>query len=258
MPSNLLSLNAVEVGYHGRAILPPVRVEIGAGEFWGIAGSNGSGKTTLLNSVLGLHPAIGGSVTRSPELRIGYVPQRTSLDLSMPARAIDVVRGGATRGWSFANLLHTHREKASIQSAMAKTNVEGLASRQLSELSEGQKQRVLMARALVCRPQLLVLDEPTSAMDGPAETEMLALLDQLRVEHDLAIVLVSHNLMGMCSVASHALMLDREHQLIISGDIRDVAVHHEIHEHFGRLMRVAVEARFGPLAAPEDCRDCDH
>ncbi len=208
--------------------------------------------------MLGLLPSIGGEVTRRRDLRVGYVPQRTSLDLSIPARAIDVVRGGATSGWSFTNLLHTYREKASISAAMAKTNVEGLAYRQLVELSEGQKQRVLMARALVCKPHLLVLDEPTSAMDGPAEAEMLALLDTLRAEQDLGIVLVSHNLMAMCSVASHALMLDREHQLILSGDIRDVAVNHEIHEHFGRLMRVAVEARFGPLAAPEECRDCDH
>jgi zinc transport system ATP-binding protein len=259
----LLALQKLQVGYLNRSILPAIDVEISSGEFWGIAGSNGSGKSTLLKTILGLMPSIAGTTRRSDKLRIGYVPQRTSLDLSIPARAIDVVRGGATRGWSFANLMHTHRNKQAIEEAMETTNVTSIASKQISKLSEGQKQRVLMARALVGKPQLLILDEPTSAMDGQSEKRMLELLDQLRVERSIGVVLVSHNLMAMSAVATHALMLDREHQLIVSGDIKDVAVHHEVHEHFGRLMRVVVEERFGPLpeskprGGSEICHVCD-
>ncbi len=257
MRSPIMSISKLEVGYLGRAILPPINLEIRAGELWGIAGSNGSGKSTLLKTILGLLPSVSGKTSRTERLRIGYVPQRTSLDLSIPARAIDVVRGGATRGWSFTNLLHTHHNARAIEEAMETTNVTSIATQQLAELSEGQKQRVLMARALVGDPHLLVLDEPTSAMDGQAETRMLALLDELRVKRAIGIVLVSHNLMAMSTVATHALMLDREHQLIISGDIRDVAVHHEVHEHFGRLMRVVVEDRFGPLPDPETRPDSE-
>lgn len=259
----LLALQELQVGYLNRSFLPPIDVEISTGELWGIAGSNGSGKSTLLKTILGLMPSISGTTLRSGNLRIGYVPQRTSLDLSIPARAIDVVRGGATRGWSFANLMHTHRNKHAIEEAMETTNVTSIATEQLSKLSEGQKQRVLMARALVGQPQLLILDEPTSAMDSQSETRMLELLDELRIKRSIGIVLVSHNLMAMSAVATHALMLDREHQLIVSGDIRNVAVHHEVHEHFGRLMRVVVEERFGPLPDPdpnddsEVCHVCD-
>ena len=95
-------------------------------------------------------------------------------------------------------------------------------------------------------------------MDAVAEVETLQLLDQFRESRNLAIVLVGHNLMAVAGVATHALLLDREHQLIIDGDIREVAVHHEVHEHFGRLMRGVVEERFGKLPDPEDCHDCDH
>jgi zinc transport system ATP-binding protein len=134
---------------------------------------------------------------------------------------------------------------------MRETDTTPLARRPLRELSEGQKQRVLMARALVSKPNILILDEPTSAMDAVAESEMLQLLDRLRESQDLAIVLVTHNLIGMASVATHAALLDRKHQMIIEGDIQNVAAHDEVHEHFGRLMRSVVEDRFGPLPDPE-------
>jgi len=258
MTNPLMSLNGFEIGYSGRTILPPITVAFERGQLWGIAGSNGSGKSTLLKSMLGLHSPIGGKSIRQPELRIGYIPQRTSVDLTIPARAIDVIRGGASRGWAFLNPLDFRQQQDKIERAMEQTRVSDISHCQLAELSEGQKQRVLMARALVCDPQILVLDEPTSAMDHHTELEMLQLLDTLRHERDLAVVLVSHNLMGMATVATHALLLDREHQLIIQGDIREVAVHHEVHEHFGRLMRSAVEERFGPLPDPEHCHACDH
>ncbi|MEE2959289.1 MAG: ATP-binding cassette domain-containing protein [Myxococcota bacterium] len=258
MTNTLLHLQDLEVGYMGRPILPSISAQIEFGQLWGIAGSNGSGKSTLLKTMLGLLPKLGGEIVEQSELRVGYVPQRMSLDLTMPARAIDVVRGGAARGWSFVDPLHTYREKETIDLAMEQTRIHDIARQQLAELSEGQKQRVLMARALVCNPNLLVLDEPTSAMDNQTEMEMLELLNRLRKERNLSVVLVSHNLMGMASVATHALLLDREHQLIIEGDIRDVAVHHEVHEHFGRLLRSVVEDRFGPIPDPEECHDCDH
>jgi ABC-type Mn2+/Zn2+ transport system ATPase subunit len=93
-----LSVQQLEVGYLGKAILPPISLTVRAGEFWGIAGSNGSGKTTLLRSLLGLLPTLRGNVSWPSESRIGYVPQRMSLDLSIPARAIDVIRGGTVSG----------------------------------------------------------------------------------------------------------------------------------------------------------------
>lgn len=254
----ILSMNQLRVGYQGKAILPPVTLDVSSGQLWGIAGSNGCGKSTLLKTFLGLLPPIEGTIRHNEELKIGYVPQRLSLDLSMPARAIDVVRGGVAQGWSFMNPLSTHHAQKCIDKAVGQTRIEEIAYYQLSELSEGQKQRVLMARALVGNPNLLVLDEPTSAMDTKTELEMLDLLDHLRVERDMSVILVSHNLMGMATVATHGLLLDREHQLIIQGDIREVAVHHEIHEHFGRLIRTVVEERFGTLPDPEECNDCNH
>ena len=85
-----LETKELEIGYAGRAILPPISLRVHRGEFWGVAGSNGSGKSTLLRSILGLIPTLGGTTTWSDAVRVGYVPQRVSLDLTMPARAIDV------------------------------------------------------------------------------------------------------------------------------------------------------------------------
>ena len=253
-----LDIQDLKIGYAGRALLPPISLRVQRGEFWGVAGSNGSGKSTLMRSLLGLLPTLGGAVTWGDSVRVGYVPQRMSLDLTMPARAIDVIRGGTVCGWSFLNPLHTYSKADAVSRVMRETGVEAFSGQQLSQLSEGQKQRVLMARALVSDPDVLVLDEPTSAMDAVAEVETLQLLDQLREQRDLGIVLVGHNLVAVAGVATHALLLDREHQLIIGGDIREVAVHHEVHEHFGRLMRGVVEERFGALPDPEDCHDCNH
>ena len=254
----ILSLNQLQVGYSGKAILPPVTMEVLPGQLWGIAGSNGCGKSTLLKTLLGLLAPVSGAANHDDSLKIGYVPQRLGIDLNMPARAIDVVRGGVAQGWSFMQPLSVHRAKKNIEKAMAQTRIHGIARQQIAELSEGQKQRVLMARALVSEPNLLVLDEPTSAMDPQTESEMLELLEALRTQREISVILVSHNLMGMATVATHGLLLDREHQLIIQGDIREVAVHHEIHEHFGRLIRTVVEERFGALPDPEECHDCDH
>ena len=254
----ILSLNQLQVGYLGKPILPPITIEIMPGQLWGIAGSNGCGKSTLLKTFLGLLPPISGSAVRHNNLKIGYVPQRLGLDLNMPARVIDVVRGGVIQGWSFLDPLSVHQAKQRIEKAMTETRTQSIARCQIAELSEGQKQRVLMARALVGEPNLLVLDEPTSAMDVTTEEDTLGLLEELRAQRDMSVVLVSHNLMGMAQVATHGLLLDREHQLIIGGDIREVAVHHEIHEHFGRLIRTVVEDRFGALPDPEECHDCDH
>jgi len=98
----LLAARGLRVGYHGKALLPSLDFEVHVGEMWAIIGRNGSGKTTLLRTLLGLLPRVAGALERdAASCPIGYVPQRLELDLSVPMRCLDVVRGGLDLGWSF-------------------------------------------------------------------------------------------------------------------------------------------------------------
>jgi len=212
----LCSSRKLEVGYLGSAILPPIELEIRAGEFWAVIGRNGSGKTTWLKTLLGLLPPVRGSVVHERAgLRLSYLPQRKAIDELYPLLARDVVRLGLDRGWSF--LRPWGGEPKEVRAALDEMGVLALADEPFRRLSEGQKQRVLFARLAVSGADVAVLDEPTSAMDQVAEHEAFTLLDELRKRRGLAIVIVSHYLGMVQRFADQALLLDRDTQTVIRG-----------------------------------------
>jgi zinc transport system ATP-binding protein len=231
----LLRCRDLRVGYHGRAILPPISLEVRPGELWAVIGRNGGGKTTLLRTLLGLLPRVGGDVERLAGGGIGYVPQRSLLDASVPSRVIDAVRGGVERGWSFLRPTLTGEQRDAVKRALADTHVADLARVQLGELSEGQKQRVLMARALVNDPRVLVLDEPTSAMDAVAEGAVFELLDALRRERRLAVMVVAHQLHLLSGRATHVLFVDKDEGAALSGSFEAVARSRPFVRRYGEL-----------------------
>jgi zinc transport system ATP-binding protein len=237
----LVRLDELQVGYRGRALLPPISLSIDRGEQWALIGQNGSGKTTLLRSMLGILPSIAGSVVWGEDVNVGYVPQRASLDQNVPGRVVDLVRGGVDQKWSFANLLYVRSHESEVQRAMQDTNTMELAREQYSELSEGQKQRVLVARALASNPELLVLDEPTSAMDVNAERGLFDLLDELRQKRDLAVIIVSHQLSVTGRYATHALLVDKDRRFALCGTMEEVAEHPETTARYGVLLKQAYE-----------------
>jgi zinc transport system ATP-binding protein len=193
-----------------------------AGDFWALVGRNGGGKTTLLRSLLGLLPPIAGEVRRRPRLRVGYVSQRAVVDGSVPARVIDLVRGGLDVGWSFLQPLRPLRLRAAVERALRDADVVGLAERPFVELSEGQKQRALLARALASDPELLVLDEPTSAMDLAAERATFALLEELRRTRQVARAVVGHHLPILLGHATHVALLDRDASVALAGPAQEL------------------------------------
>ena len=251
----VLALRGLEVGYHeGKPLLPALDLEIRAGELWALVGPNGAGKTTLLRTVLGLQPGLGGAVQWIDGAEVGYVPQRARLATDVPARVLDVVRGGQDRGWSFVNPLFRRGRREAVRRAMADCRIEALATQQFSSLSEGQKQRVLMARALVSDPRVLVLDEPTSAMDMASEHDTFELIEALRRERDLAVLLVSHHLPVVAEFATHVLLLDRECDLVLDGPIEEVAEHQVCRARYGRILREGLERRARHLCALDESR----
>lgn len=253
-----LACKDLRVGYGGEPLLPSVNLEVESGQLWAIVGSNGSGKTTLLRTLLGQQAPISGELAWSAQARIGYVPQRARLDDEAPSRVVDVVRAGVDRGWSFLNPFHVRRHAEAIARAMEDTHTTHLRHEAFSQLSEGQKQRVLMARAMASTPDVLVLDEPTSAMDMQAEHDVFLLIDRLRHVRGIAIMLVSHHLPVVAEFATHVLLLDRECDIVLTGPIEQVASEHHCRARYGRILQEGIERRSQHLCALDDSHDHLH
>ncbi len=255
-PARLLRAEALEVGYGRQAILPPIRLEVRRGELWGVLGRNGAGKTTLLRTLLGLLPAVRGPIERAQGLVIGYVPQRHAVDPMVPARAGDLIAEGTERGLSFLRPFRTAEERARIARAIEATGAAPFLRRRYRDLSEGEKQRVLLARAIAGAPDLLVLDEPTSAMDVVAEREVVAILKDLRDRFGMGILLVSHHLGLVVQVVDRALFLDADDGIAVTGTTAEVVAHPVFAERYGAVLAKAPDdARAaGASGAPREAR----
>ena len=226
----LIRCEQLRVGYRGRAILPAFNVSLGAGELWALVGRNGSGKSTWFRTVLGLLPAVSGSVQRAPGLRMSYAPQRLTLDELFPVLARDVVAMGIERDWSFVAARADRAQRT--ERALARAAASDLADQPFRALSEGQKQRVLLARLFASEPAVALLDEPTSAMDAVAERDTLRLLDGLRRELGTTVIVVCHALGLVREVAEHMLFFDASGGGVISGSTADVLAHDAFHQNY--------------------------
>ncbi|MGR3757804.1 MAG: ATP-binding cassette domain-containing protein [Tranquillimonas sp.] len=192
----LISLHDVDV-YQGRQrVLHDVTLEIGEGEIVTVVGPNGSGKSTLLRVMIGALKPASGRVERRPGLRIGYVPQRLQIDPTLPmtvARFLGLPRRvGAT----------------TARAALERAGAQGLARRQLSDLSGGQFQRVLLARALLERPHLLLLDEATQGLDQAGAAAFYRRIAEVRRDMGCSIVMVSHDLHVVMSASDRVICLN--------------------------------------------------
>ena len=208
----LLRIEEADFGYDGRPVVRRASLEVRANEFVVLLGSNGSGKTTLLRGLLGFLPPLAGRVERRSGLRVGYVPQRETLDPLYPLSAFDVTRLGAWRDLPFWRLGGA-RERARTREALEACRAAEFAGQRYGSLSGGQRQRVLLARALATDPELLLLDEPTAGIDPEAERGILDLLRALRETRGLSIWMVTHHV--------HAIGGRADRTAIVSeGDVR--------------------------------------
>ncbi|WP_212524254.1 metal ABC transporter ATP-binding protein [Actibacterium sp. MT2.3-13A] len=194
---SLITAEKMGVRYGGRVALEGVDFTIHPGEIVTVVGPNGSGKSTLLRALLGVIRPSEGRVSRQKGLRVGYMPQRLAFDGRMPM----TVRRFLS--------MPERRSDAEARAALARVGVPGVERQQMDTLSGGQFQRVLLARALLARPQILVMDEPTQGLDQPGEAAFYKLIEELRAETGCAILLVSHDLHVVMSASDRVLCLNR-------------------------------------------------
>lgn len=179
----LAATRGVDVRFGGRAVLENVDLAVHAGEIVAVIGPNGSGKTTLLRVLLGLIPAADGRVWRRPGLRLGYMPQRLMVDPTLPLTVGRFLALGGGRGG--------RPRRVGI---LAEVGADYLEKSPIQGLSGGEMQRVLLARALLREPELLVLDEPVQGVDIAGQAELYALIAAVRDRCGCGVLLVSHDL----------------------------------------------------------------
>jgi zinc/manganese transport system ATP-binding protein len=199
MTDSIIELDGIGVRLGGRQILSDVSFAVRPGEFTGLIGPNGAGKTTLLRLILGLLPPTSGAVHSVPRHEIGYVPQKLVIDPDMPLRARDVVSLGID-GNKLGFRLPSKSRRDRIDEALRSVDAADYADARIGELSGGQQQRVLIAQALVGKPKLLLLDEPLANLDLRSERDIVALLAKLSSEHQIAILISSHDMNPLVNV----------------------------------------------------------
>jgi zinc/manganese transport system ATP-binding protein len=187
----------------GRTIWSDLTLSVARGEFVAILGANGAGKSTLIRAVLGLLPLAGGHafvLGRPPgeaNHRIGYLPQRRNFDAGTRIRGVDIVKlglDGARWGIPVPGLPSRAREAARVAEVLELVDATAYARKPIGELSGGEQQRLLIAQALVRRPELLLLDEPLDSLDLPNQAAVAALVRRICREEDVAVLLVAHDI----------------------------------------------------------------
>ncbi len=191
----IVTFSDVSLGYGGNTVAEGISFEINDGDYICIVGENGSGKSTMLKALLGLHAAQSGEIALGDGLRrcdVGYLPQQTEVQRDFPACVREVVMSGCLAVDKFRPF-YTRADKSRAKWAMEQMEIVPLAGKCYRELSGGQQQRVLLARALCAARRLLVLDEPISGLDPQMASKMYCLVDRLRHETGIAVVMISHD-----------------------------------------------------------------
>ena len=215
----LARLGGVHVHRGGRPILKDISFDLYQGQILTLVGPNGAGKTTLLRALLGLLPVSAGKVWLRPGLRIGFMPQKIQIDPTLPLSVLRFMR------------LRQKYPQERIAAALARVGAPHVLHAPVQSISGGEMQRMLLARALLAEPDLLVLDEPVQGVDVHGQAELYHLLTQVRDERGCAILLVSHDLHLVMASTDRVVCLN--HHLCCTGTPENVVQNDEFIALFG-------------------------
>ena len=215
----LIEATDLSVTLGGMRVLSHVDISLYPGEIVTLVGLNGSGKSTLVKVLSGLVKPDTGRITYRPDLQIGYCPQHAHPDSTLPMSALDFLR------------LTRAAPGMDIGEVLEEVGIAGLERRQLSALSGGEYQRLLLARAILRKPDVLMLDEPMAGIDVTGQSDLYELIPQLRDRYSCGVILVSHDIHVVMAATDRVLCLN--HHICCSGQPESVAVHPEFVSLFG-------------------------
>jgi ABC-type Mn2+/Zn2+ transport system ATPase subunit len=234
---SLVRMERVTCRYGSEPVLVNVDLDVRAGAFVGVVGPSGSGKTTLLRAILGTVAPLAGSVHRRSGLTLAYVPQTETVNWNFPVTVAECVLmarvGGRRLPWA------SQAEKADVAAVLERLGLGDLAGRHIRKLSGGQQQRVFIARALLRRPELILMDEPTAGVDVATRHEILHLLDELNAD-GLGVVLTTHDLNGVAAHLPTLVCLNRE--VVAAGPPGTVLTPEVLERTYGARMEVLEHA----------------
>jgi manganese/iron transport system ATP-binding protein len=251
----ILDLHHVSVRYDGRNALEDITFHLHGGERVAVVGPNGAGKSTLLKAVAGVLPPTEGDVTvygsgPSRHVCIGYVPQRSQVDWRFPVSVADVVMMGRIAklglfGWP------KKRDWDFVHTALEMVGMSDLAGRQIGELSGGQQQRIFIARALAQEAELMLLDEPLTGLDAPAQEGLLALISDFQ-KRGVTVMVATHDLEQAARYFDRILLLN--HRMIAFGLAANVLQPEILLEAYGGRLRMT-DGKLNLSALDEPCCD---
>lgn len=219
MSEQLVALTDVTVAFNGSPVVDRINLTVSRGDIITVIGPNGAGKTTLIKAITGIQPITAGNIQRKPGLTIGYVPQHLQLQTTLP---LTVRRFMALTG----------ENPEACRSALTKTGIEHLFEASVHHLSGGEMQRLLIARALVRQPDLLVLDEPAQGVDINGQASLYDLIRSLRDTLKCGVIMISHDLHLVMAATDKVICLNQH--VCCSGYPEDISHDPAFIEVFGR------------------------
>ena len=234
-------IDNLNVKFGDNTVLDNVNLHVNCGEVVAVVGPNGAGKTTLLRTILGEIPYQGNIAFRisgheSERPKVGYVPQKLSFDISSPISVADLVASAISKQPVWLGVNRQLLEK--VKEILSLFGVDHLLKRRIGALSGGELQRVLLAIAMTPEPELLLLDEAASGVDIKGLALFYRIVNDLRNKHDIAVVLVTHDLAGISSYVDRMILLNRS--VIAEGEPKEVLSNEKLVKAFGpRLLDIS-------------------
>lgn len=204
----MLRCNELSIGHQGHTLVEHLNFSVEQGDYLCILGENGAGKSTLMKTILGFIPPISGTIDLIDRKELGYLPQQTARQKDFPATVQEIVQSGCLSRCGLRPF-YNKEEKQRAKHALERLGLTPLAKRCYRELSGGQQERVLLARALCTSGKLLLLDEPTSGLDPQITEELYSILGDLNQKENVTLIVISHDMNASMKYGSKILKLGR-------------------------------------------------
>jgi len=230
--NEIIKLENISIGFNKTSILAGIDLAISGDEFWGVVGPNGGGKSTLLKTVIGLTEPVLGEYYVKEGLSFGYVPQYEKFDSLYPVSVEELVGMGRYSKVPFGKRMKTADWEV-VRNSMEMAGVSKLSKKIFRELSGGENQKVLIAKAICGEPDILVLDEPTASLDVRGEAEVMSLIKKLKDEFSLTVIMVSHFTDTIKKYTDRVMLVDKENQVFMTFTKEEAVSSEHLNRYFG-------------------------